>query len=171
MRFDTRQHEHAKFPSGESSMTPAPAHPDSLALPAVFRIDGDSLWLVAADAVVVVHLAFVVFAVLGGLLVLRWRRVAWVHLPTVAWAALVELAGWVCPLTPLENRLREKGGSGGYEGGFIDHYLLPILYPDTLTRDVQVTLGVLVLVVNLAVYTAVLVRIRAQRRRNGVSRR
>jgi hypothetical protein len=107
-----------------------------------------------ADAVVGVHAAFVAFVVLGGVLALRWPRVAWLHLPAVAWGALVELAGWGCPLTPLEERLRGQG----YRGGFVDRYCLPILYPDELTRPVQVALGVLVIVVNFGVYALVLHR-------------
>ncbi|UCF18947.1 MAG: DUF2784 domain-containing protein [Gemmatimonadota bacterium] len=105
-----------------------------------------------ADFAVVVHLAFVVFAVGGALLVLRWRRVIWLHLPAMVWAALIEYAGWICPLTPLENRLRTLGGEYGYSGGFIDHYLLPVLYPRGLTRGAQVVLGSLVVAINLAIY-------------------
>lgn len=105
-----------------------------------------------ADAVLVVHLAFVLFVVLGGLLVLRWPRLAWVHLPAAAWGALIEFAGWVCPLTPLENRWRRLGGGAGYEGGFVETYVLAALYPEGLTREVQVALGLAVLVVNAAVY-------------------
>jgi hypothetical protein len=107
---------------------------------------------VLADLVVVVHLLFVVFAVLGGFLVLKWRRVAWFHLPAALWAALIEFAGWYCPLTPLENRLRQLAGGTGYEGGFIEHYLIPLLYPPGLSRGLQIVLGGLVLTVNIAVY-------------------
>ena len=107
---------------------------------------------VLADLVVVVHLLFVAFAVLGGLLVLKWPRVAWFHLPAALWAALIEFANWPCPLTPLENRLRHLAGGAGYETGFIEHYLLPLLYPPGLSRGLQIGLGILVLMVNLAVY-------------------
>lgn len=107
----------------------------------------------AADLVVLVHLAFVLFVVFGGLLVLRWPRVAWVHLPVAIYGALIELVGWVCPLTPLENDLRRAAGEAGYEGGFVEHYLLPILYPGNLTPTVQIVLGLLVIVINVAVYT------------------
>lgn len=110
------------------------------------------------------HFLFVVFVVLGGLLVLRWPWVAWIHLPTVAWGALIEFANWVCPLTPLEKALRERAGGGGYRGGFIEHYILPVLYPAGLTRTVQLVLGALVIVVNLAVYWVV------WRRREGYKR-
>lgn len=105
-----------------------------------------------ADLVVVVHFGFVLFAVAGALLVLRWPRVAWAHVPAAVWAALIEFAGWICPLTPLENWLRVRGGGAGYRGGFVDHYILPILYPEGLTRGTQITLGVLVLLLNLAIY-------------------
>ena len=105
-----------------------------------------------ADAVVVVHLLFVVFIMLGGLLSLRWIRWMWVHLPVAAWGVIVEWAGWICPLTPLENWLRERAGSSGYSGGFVEHYLLPILYPHGLTRGIQIWLGIGVLAVNAAIY-------------------
>ncbi len=105
-----------------------------------------------ADVVVGLHLAFVLFAVLGGLLVIRWKRVVWLHIPAVVWAALIEFAGWICPLTPLENRFRALGGGSGYAGGFVDHYILPVLYPSGLTRQVQFALGAFVVLINLAIY-------------------
>jgi hypothetical protein len=105
-----------------------------------------------ADLVVGLHFAFVLFVVLGGLLVLRWPLVAYVHVPAAIYGALIEFAGWVCPLTPLEKALREKAGATSYEGGFIEHYILPVLYPSALTRELQVLLGAVVIVVNLAVY-------------------
>ena len=105
-----------------------------------------------ADLIVLVHVAFVVFAVLGGLLAARWRRLVWIHLLAVIWAAIVEVFGWVCPLTPLENWLRRRGGQGGYPSDFIAHYVLPILYPEGLTREVQITLGVIVVLTNSAIY-------------------
>ena len=111
---------------------------------------------ILADLVVLVHLAFILFAVLGGILVLTWRGCAWVHLPAVVWAALIEFMGWVCPLTPLENWLREQGGGRGYRAGFIEHHILPVLYPDSLTRPSQLALGFFVLGVNLGVYSWVL---------------
>lgn len=113
-----------------------------------------------ADAVLVTHAAFVAFVMLGGLL--AWRRpwLAWVHLPVVAWGAWIELAGGICPLTPLENRLRSMAGEQGYPGGFIEHYLLALLYPDGLTRDVQLALGLLVLAVNVAIYAVAWRRLR-----------
>lgn len=111
-----------------------------------------------ADLVVVVHASFVLFIVLGGLLGLRWPRVIWLHGPAVAWGIVVELMGWECPLTPLEQRLRAVGDGARYTGAFVDRYLLPILYPENLTRSVQVALGGGVLIVNLLVYGWVLRR-------------
>ena len=106
----------------------------------------------AADFVVAFHFTFVLFVVLGGLLVWRWPRVAWVHLPCAVWGALIELTGLICPLTPLEKWLRDQAGVASYEGGFIAHYIVPILYPTGLTRGTQLVLGVFVVMLNLAVY-------------------
>ncbi len=105
-----------------------------------------------ADLVVLVHFGFVLFVILGGILVLRWKRVVWVHLPAAAWGAIVEFMGWICPLTPLEIWLRVMAGQSGYQTGFIAHYLLPVLYPADLTRGTQIWLGILVLSLNLAIY-------------------
>jgi Protein of Unknown function (DUF2784) len=105
-----------------------------------------------ADAAVVLHLAFVLFVLFGGLLVLRWPRMRWLHLPAAAWGILVEYTGWFCPLTPIENWLRERAGQTGYHSDFIAHYLLPILYPDGLTDNIQVVLGTVALLVNLGLY-------------------
>lgn len=105
-----------------------------------------------ADVVLVVHLGFVLFVVLGGLLVLRWRGLAWLHVPAAAWGALIEFAGGVCPLTPLEQRFRRLGGEAGYSGEFIDHYVRAVLYPEGLTRSMQFALGAIVLLVNAAIY-------------------
>lgn len=110
------------------------------------------LYQIFADLVVILHLAFVAFVLFGGLLALRWRRVAWLHLPAVVWGATVEFGGWICPLTPLETWLRMQGGESGYSSDFIEHYLLPLLYPIGLTREVQIALGAVVLAVNLAIY-------------------
>ena len=106
----------------------------------------------AADVVLVVHFLFVVFVVLGGLLVLRWPRVAWVHLPVALYGAAIEFIGFICPLTPLEVWLRRRGGEAGYSGGFVEQYITAALYPTGLTREVQVALGVGVLVINVIVY-------------------
>lgn len=114
------------------------------------------LWL--ADLVLLAHLAFVIFVVLGGLLALRWPKAAWIHLPCAAWAAFVEFAGIICPLTPLENRLRWLGGAPAYAGDFIGHYVTAALYPAGLTRPVQIVLGGVVVALNAAVYWRVLAR-------------
>jgi Protein of Unknown function (DUF2784) len=115
-----------------------------------------------ADAVLVVHLAFIVFVVLGGLLVLRWPRIAWLHLPAVAWGAWIEFAGRICPLTPLEIGLREHGGGEAYRGGFIEHYVTALIYPDGLNRRQQVVLGAFVLVLNAAIYVWLIARRRSR---------
>jgi hypothetical protein len=123
-----------------------------------------------ANLVLIAHLAFVLFVVLGGFLVLKWRSLAWIHVPACLWGALVELAGWVCPLTPLENWLREKGSGLVYRTDFIEHYILPLLYPATLTRSLQIFLGLLVLSVNLGLYGWILWRTAPkQARRNSSS--
>jgi hypothetical protein len=118
------------------------------------------------DLVVVFHFLFVLFVVFGGLLVLRWPRVAYLHLPVAVYGALIELIGWICPLTPLENRLRESAGLSGYRGGFVEHYILPVLYPSGLTRGVQLVLGVAVITLNLLIY-GVLLRSRSSRLATG----
>jgi len=115
-----------------------------------------------ADAVLVLHLAFILFVVLGGMLVLKWPKAAFLHLPAAAWGALVEFCGWYCPLTPLEIRLRYDAYESGYSGGFIEHYLLPLIYPEGLTRETQLILGVLVVAVNIAVYFFALLRLRGK---------
>ncbi len=111
---------------------------------------------VLADALVAFHCAFVLFVLAGGLLVLRWPRVAWLHVPCALWGVAVELLGWICPLTPLENEWRARAGLSGYPGGFIERYLVPVLYPDALERGLQITLGLFALALNVAVYTRVL---------------
>ena len=105
-----------------------------------------------ADLLVLAHLLFVAFVMAGGALLIRWPRLIWLHLPAAIWGAYIELAGGICPLTPLENQLRMQAGQDGYSGGFVDHYLLPILYPANLTLPVQQVLGGLVILVNLAIY-------------------
>jgi hypothetical protein len=106
-----------------------------------------------ADLVLVVHFAFVLFVILGGVLALRWPRVAWIHLPIALYGAAVEFAGFVCPLTPLEVGLRQRGGQAGYAGGFIDHYITAAIYPTGLTRHVQFILGAALVVLNVVVYS------------------
>ena len=108
---------------------------------------------ILADIVVLAHTAFILFAVFGGFLVLRRRRLAWLHIPAVLWAALVEIAGWICPLTPLEKLLRRRAGDGMYQSDFIEHYLMPVLYPAALTRELQTALGLAVLFINVSIYT------------------
>lgn len=110
------------------------------------------MYRLLADLVVVAHLAFVLFVALGGLSVWRWPRLAWVHLPAVAWGVAVEWSGAICPLTPLELFLRRHGGQAGYDGDFIEQYLLPMLYPAGLTREMQIALGGAVLGLNLLFY-------------------
>lgn len=121
------------------------------------------LYRFLADVVLVVHLGFVLYVVAGAFLILRWPRTAWIQLPAALWGVLVEWSAWVCPLTPLENRLRAQGGSAGYPGGFVEHYLVPVLYPASLTRSVQVLLGATVLVANAIAYALVFARTTASR--------
>jgi uncharacterized protein DUF2784 len=111
-----------------------------------------------ADLVVLFHFLFVLFVVCGGVLALWWPRIIWLHVPAVIWGVLIEFFGWICPLTPLENRLRRAQGDAGYEGDFIAHYILPVLYPGGLTRGRQFMLGALALFINLAVYALVFAR-------------
>jgi len=105
-----------------------------------------------ADIVVVIHFAFTIFVLLGGILAIWWRKVVWLHIPAAVWGALIEFAGWICPLTPLENRLRVKGGEAGYPGGFVEEHILPVIYPAGLTREIQIILGIFVITVNLVIY-------------------
>jgi Protein of Unknown function (DUF2784) len=107
-------------------------------------------WL--ADVIVITHFVFVIFVVAGGLLVLRWRWAVWLHLPAIIWGALVEFTHWICPLTDLENWLRNQAGVDAYHGDFVEHYLLPILYPTHLTPEIQVFLGFLVIAINAGIY-------------------
>ena len=115
-----------------------------------------------AALVVVVHLTFVVFATLGGMLAIRWPRIAWVHLPCAAWAAFVEFSGRICPLTPLENALRRRAGLEYYSGDFVANYIFPVLYPEGLTRDAQLAIGAFVVMLNVVAYAWVLRRRRAR---------
>ena len=121
---------------------------------------------ILATLVVVVHLAFVVFATLGGLLAIRWSRIVWVHLPCVVWAAFVEFSGRICPLTPLENALRQRAGLEYYSGDFVANYIFPVLYPEGLTRDAQIVVGTFVVVLNVVAYAYVLWRRSHRRRRH-----
>ena len=118
------------------------------------------MWLrLAADALVLLHLLFILFVLAGGLLALRWPRLALLHLPAAAWGAAVELLHLYCPLTPLENRLRQAAGQAGYDGGFVEHYLIPLIYPAGLTPQLQIWLGGGVLLVNGIIYAWLLARL------------
>jgi hypothetical protein len=108
-------------------------------------------WLLA-NSLVLLHLAFILFVVAGGLLVAWKPQCIWLHLPAVIWGALIEFRGWICPLTPLENQYRTLSGESGYQSGFIEHYLLPLIYPDTLTPPTQFVLGSLVVAINILIY-------------------
>ena len=116
------------------------------------------IYRILAELLVVVHFAFIVFVIFGGFAALKWQWMALVHIPVAAWGAIVELKSWVCPLTPWENKLRILAGQEGYDEGFIEHYLMPIIYPPGLTRDIQTTMGLLVVAINLVIYGVVLYR-------------
>jgi hypothetical protein len=116
-----------------------------------------------ADLVVVVHFVFILFVVLGGFLAMRWRKLIYYHLPAVVWGVFIEFSGGICPLTPLENWFRQAAGQSGYEGGFIEQYLVPIIYPVNLTRDLQITFGLTALSLNIVAY-GVLIYARGKRR-------
>jgi len=124
------------------------------------------LYHLSADLILIVHLAFVLFVALGGLLVLHRPRLMWLHLPAVVWGALSEFLGVFCPLTPLETTLRELGGGTGYEGGFIEHYITAVIYPSGLTRGLQIALGFGALLLNMAIYGYWLLRKRQSRSRH-----
>lgn len=110
---------------------------------------------IAADAVLLFHFAFIVFALFGALAVLRSRRLAWIHLSVVLWASVVNLAGWVCPLTPLENWFRSRAGESGYEGGFVQHHLERVIYPGGMPRKFELIAGVSVVVWNVLLYACI----------------
>jgi hypothetical protein len=121
---------------------------------------------IAADLVVLLHLGFIGFAVAGGLLVLKWRSVAAIHIPAAVWGALVELQGWYCPLTPLEQYFRQAGGQSAYSGGFVERYLMPVLYPADLDREMQMLLGAAVIAINLVLYAWVVIRLQRRHKRD-----
>jgi hypothetical protein len=124
------------------------------------------MYAVLADAVLVAHLAFVLFVVFGGLLAWRWRWIPWLHLPAAAWGVAIEFGGWICPLTPLENDLRALAGEAGYRGDFIARYLMPLIYPEGLTRGAQIALGSAALLLNVVIYLLLLRRSMTFRRRD-----
>ena len=113
------------------------------------------LKLYAADLIVLIHFCFILFVIFGGLLVLKWRKIIWLHLPAAVWGTLIEFFGWICPLTVLENQFRLDNNGGAYTTGFIEHYIIPLIYPEGLTPEIQIILGVVVIVVNLFIYTLV----------------
>ena len=117
-----------------------------------------------ADLVVILHVVFVLFVALGGFVVFWKRRWAWLHVPSFLWAAWIEFTGGICPLTPLENLLRARGGLAVYRGDFLDRYLMPLLYPDALTREIQIGLGLFVLVLNAGIYARFLYQSRRRSR-------
>jgi hypothetical protein len=117
----------------------------------------------AADLILLLHFGFIVFVAAGGFLVLRWHRLAWLHVPAVIWGAAVSLFGWLCPLTPLENQLRLAVGEAGYAGSFIGHYLMPVIYPSGLTRTWQLVLGGAVLVINAIIYSWAIAKMRRRK--------
>jgi Protein of Unknown function (DUF2784) len=121
------------------------------------------LYGILAGVIIVAHFLFIAFVAAGGLLVLRWPSLAWVHLPAVVWGVVVELTGWICPLTPLENYLRQLAGKSSYSGDFIEQYLIPVIYPANLTAATQYILGGLVIAVNLVIYTIIIRKQRALR--------
>ena len=127
------------------------------------------LYGLMADLVLVAHMAFVAFVVLGGFMVWRWRRLAWIHVPVALWGGAIAVTGFTCPLTPLENRLLRLGGRTGYQGGFIEHYVTAALYPAGLTREVQLVLGMAVLVLNLVVYWRTIAAYRRGRTARGAN--
>ena len=113
------------------------------------------VWRALADLVLLLHVGFVIFVVLGGFLAIRWRWLPWLHLPAALWGSALEFGGWICPLTPLENWLRQASGAAGYTGGFIEHYGLSLLYPEGLTSQIQLCLGLSVILINGIAYACV----------------
>lgn len=118
------------------------------------------LYQILADAVLLLHLAFIIYVVSGGFLALKWPKTLYAHVPTVLWGVYIEFSGKVCPLTPLENWLRRKAGEGVYQGDFVQHYLLPLIYPPGLTQQHQLVLGTIVIVINTIAYTWLIIKYR-----------
>lgn len=116
-----------------------------------------------ADFTAITHLAFVIFVILGGLFAFKWKRMAWVHIPAAAWGVMIEFYGWICPLTYLENYFREKAGIFIMDKGFVAHYIMPVLYPAALTKDLQIKLGIFVIVINIVIYGLVIYRNRRRK--------
>jgi hypothetical protein len=124
----------------------------------IYHVDSAVYYQILADGVVVLHLLFIIFVVLGGIMTLGWTKVIWVHIPCVLWAIIVELTGLICPLTPLENELRSKAGQGTYSGDFVIQYLEPVIYLEGLTRQLQIILGVMAALINIIMYTWIYLR-------------
>ncbi len=124
------------------------------------------IYNILADLIVLVHFIFAFFTILGGFFVLKWKYLIKIHIPAVIWGIIIELTGWTCPLTPLENLLRIKGGGTGYNSEFIEHYILPVLYPSILTRNLQIILGILLLIINAGIYGYMIIFLNQKKRRN-----
>ena len=140
--------------TGPDSLSVTPRTPVSIGVPG-FHSGSACLGMsyrLLADFVVIIHVAFVLFVVLGGFLLRRWPQLVYAHVPAAIWGVLIEFAGWVCPLTPLENSLRVRGGQARYEGDFIEHYIIPVLYPHGIQRSTQLVLGMLALAINAVAY-------------------
>ena len=105
-----------------------------------------------ADVIVIIHFVFIIFVIFGAFLLIRWRWIIWMHLPAAMWGVFIEFSGWICPLTPLENKLRKISGLDSYDISFVEHYIIPLIYPTDLTREVQILFGVVVVTVNMLIY-------------------
>lgn len=116
------------------------------------------LYQIAADFILLLHFSFIAFVVAGGLLVFKWRRLIWLHIPAVIWGALIVISGWICPLTPVENMLRQAGGAANYSGSFIERYLIPVIYPSALSRTMFIAMGIGVIVINATLYIILFVK-------------
>ena len=114
---------------------------------------------IAADLLVLTHLGFIVFVIVGGVMAMKWSWLMFLHIPAAVWGVLVVMNGWICPLTPWENQLRNLAGQEGYSSGFIEHYIIPLIYPSGLTRDMQIILGLFILTINLFVYGFIIYRL------------
>lgn len=124
------------------------------------------MYLLLADLLVLIHFLFIVFVLLGGILLLKWKKLIWLHLPALLWGIFIQFSGWICPLTPLEIQLRRLAGTDLYQGGFISHYLVPLIYPPGLTSDTQWLLGGILIAVNITIYS--LLFISRQKRRTSL---
>lgn len=116
------------------------------------------LYQLAADVILLVHFSFIAFVVAGGLLLFKWRQLIWLHLPAVIWGALIEISGWICPLTPVENMLRKAGGDTDYSGSFIEHYLVPVIYPSGLSHTTFIAMGIGIIIINAVLYTILFIK-------------